>query len=70
MLWDVEPDTVLVKGILIRVEPLQSATAGSGIAQVLVHRGILLMAENDPLAGATNPAAFTTLRAFGFLLVT
>lgn len=70
MFGDVEPDTVLVKGILIRVEALQRATSGGGIAQILVHRGILLMAKDDPLAGATDPAAFTTLRAFGFLLVT
>lgn len=70
MFWDIQPYTILIKSVLIRIEAFQRAAPTGRIIRVLIHRGILLMAENDPFAGAAFSAAFATLRTLGLLLIT
>lgn len=66
---NIQPDAILVERVLVRIEPLQVSTTLGRLGQVLVHRGILLMAKYNALTGATFSAAFATLRALRFLLV-
>lgn len=70
MFRDIQPYTIFIKSVLVRVETFQRAPSTGGIIRVLIHRGILLMAENDPFAGAAFSAAFATLRTLGLLLIT
>lgn len=70
MFRNIQPDTVLVERILVRVETLEISTAGRGVVEILVHRRILLMTEDDAFAGPTLSTTFATLRTFGLLLVT
>jgi hypothetical protein len=64
---DLQPDVVFSKAVLVGIEPLQSGP--SGVFSVLIHRRILLMAEDDAFAGATLPRRFAALGALWLLLV-
>lgn len=70
MFRNIQPNTVLVERILVRVETLQISSASGSVVQVLVHGCILLMTEDDAFAGPTLSTTFATLRTFGLLLVT
>lgn len=69
MFRDIQPDTILVKRVLVRVETLQIPAAFC-LLLAIVHRRILLMAKNNALAGPTFSATFATLGADWFLFVT
>lgn len=56
-----QPYAILVKRVLVRIEPLQIPTTFGRLGQVFVHRGILLMAKYNALTGATLSATFATL---------
>lgn len=69
MLRDIQPDTVFVEGVLVGVEPLQIPPITGRLSRILVHRCILLVAENDAVAGPTFSPALAALGTLGFLLV-
>lgn len=68
ILWNLKPDAVIRKGLLIVVEAFLTALAL--VAVILVHRRILLMTEDDALAGSTFSRPFAALTALGLLFVT
>jgi hypothetical protein len=43
--WDVHPDSIIVEGVLVRIEALQRMLISRIIA---IHRGIVLVAEDNP----------------------
>jgi hypothetical protein len=69
MFRNIQPYAIFIEGVFVRVEPFQCPSTG-GVIAILIHRGILLMAENDPFTRAAFPAAFATLRTLGLLLIT
>lgn len=66
---NVQPDAVLVKRVLIRIEPLQVSAAFWWCLEAIIHGRVLLMAEDNALAGPTLSATFATLCALGFLFI-
>lgn len=58
MFGNIQPHTILVKSVFIRIEPVETATTIWGVP---VHRRVLLMAENYTFAGTTFSAAFAAL---------
>lgn len=64
MFRNIKPDTILPKRILIRIKPLKILVLG------IIHRSVLLMAEDDSLARATFSRPFAALRTFGLLFIT
>lgn len=67
ILGDIQPDAVLVEGVLVGIEPPQAALARGFL--VLVHRRILLMPEDDAFAGPALPGGPPALGALGFSLI-
>lgn len=67
MFGDLQPNIVVAEGVLIGIEPLQAAPASA--IRLLVHRGILLVAEDNAFAGTTLPRCLAALGALGLLLV-
>lgn len=58
MFGNIQPHTVLIKGVLIRIEPVETPPTIRGVP---VHRRVLLMAENYSFARTTFSATFATL---------
>jgi hypothetical protein len=63
---NVEPDSFLVKSIPVRVKALERVVVTRIVA---IHRGIVLMAEDDARAGHTFTRSFAALAASGLLFV-
>jgi hypothetical protein len=68
MLGNIQPDAILVEGVLVREKAFEIATAflSGGIC---IHGGILLMTKDDSLTWATFTTSFATLRTLGLLFV-
>lgn len=58
MFGNIQPHTILIKGVLIRIEPVETPATIRGVP---VHRRVLLMAENYSFARTTFSATFATL---------
>lgn len=69
MFGDIEPDAIVTEGVLVRVKALEVTGATGRAGRLLIHRGILLMAEDDGLTRSTFPGTFAALGALGFLFV-
>jgi hypothetical protein len=63
---NVEPDSFLVKSIPVRVKALERVVVTRIVA---IHRGIVLMAEDDARAGHTFTRSFAALATSGLLFV-
>lgn len=69
LLGDIEPDAILTEGVLVGIKPPEVPGTTRRLRRVLIHGRILLMAEDDGLAGTTLSGALATLGTLGFLLV-
>ena len=67
ILGDVEPNRLVTKGILVRVESSQAVLICSVVA---VHGGIVLVTEDNAGAGDAFPCSLAALAADRFLLIT
>lgn len=68
MFWDIQPNTVVIESILVGIEVLQTAPTARAV-EILVHRGILLMTEDNALTRPAFPRALAALGALGLLLI-
>jgi hypothetical protein len=68
--WDIHPDIILVECILVCVKASKPASAfPDHVLSSAIHGCILLMAEDNPIAGPTLPGSPSTLTTYGPLFV-
>lgn len=69
LFWNFQPDTILVKGVLVRVETPQTAPISRVRIIVLIQRRVLMVTKHNALAGPTLSPTPPTLRALRSFLV-
>lgn len=70
-LWDFTPNSIGIKGILVRIEAAERRIAsGRRVFPICVHGSVMLVSEGEASTGLTITTAFGTLSTDRLLLVT